>query len=318
MDTPNTTTTVSEAEAGSKIVTKYFKPQTIKVKGDKDQQEAEILILPDGNGGLTAQSVKSFTDEYKTAPDFRTGTAQMLTLDSFIKHVIRFKDEDSIIFADNSRENPSLKAVIDYHQKTFNGAPRNGDHKVNYNFPMSDEWKAWMTQDGKSMTVLEFAEFLEDRIGDVEVPPAAKEDDEESEADLHLQKILERIGGNLASPHKLMELSKGLKVNVEEKVHQAHTLASGETQLQFSHEHTDEQGAPIKVPNMFLINIPVFNSGDVFRIPVRLRYRIRAGSISWTYQLYRTDQTFDAAFDDAVKKVEEDTTLPVHVGKVET
>jgi len=318
MDTP-TNTAISEAEVGSKIAIKYFKPQTIKVKGDTDQKEAEILILPDGIGGMTAQSVKKFTDEYKTAPDFRTGTAQMLTLDSFINHVNRFKDEDSIIFADNSREKPSLKAVIDYHKKTFKGQPRNGDHKVTYTFPMSDEWKAWMDLDGQSMTLIEFAEFLEDRIGDVEVPPVLNnENEDDSDADTHLKMLLERIGGNLAGPQKLMELSKGLKINVEEKVHQAHTLASGETQLQFSHEHKDDQGAPIKVPNMFLINIPVFNSGDVFRIPVRLRYRVKAGSISWTYQLYRTDQTFDTAFDDAVKKVEEDTELPVHVGKVES
>jgi uncharacterized protein YfdQ (DUF2303 family) len=315
MTTSTTNKGTGQAETIKDFFEKYFKPTLQEIEGTERQPSAQILILPDGKGGLRAESIKKFSDEYKTAPDTRQGTAIMLTLDSFIDHVNRFKDAESIVFAQNSRDKPRLQAIIDYHQSTFDGAPRYCDHQVSYDFPMADEWNAWLEKDNQPMTQIEFAEFLEDRIGDVEVPPTKENlESDENEGTTRLKTLLERIGGNLAGPGTLMELSKGLKVNVEEKVHQHHTLANGETQLHFSHEHTDENGAPIKVPNMFLINIPVFNSGDVFRIPVRLRYRVRSGNITWTYQLYRTDQTFTAAFEDAVKKVEDATSLPTHIG----
>lgn len=302
----------SEAEVGANLVKEMFSPTVVKVYGENGGPDVSVVALPDGQGGLRLHSTKKYSDEYRTAPEFREERAVMKTVDSFIAHTNRFKDADSLVLADNDRHDPSLTTMIDYHKKTFNGDPRFGRHSVHYQFPLSDEWKKWSNINDQKMSVNDFAEFLEDNIGDIEAPI----DKGDKKTDDPLDKILERVGGLLAGPQKLMELAKGLKVNVSEKVHQAQTLASGESQLQFSHEHQDEKGAPIKVPNMFLINIPVFNSGDVFRIPVRLRYRLRSGEITWHFKLYRTDQTFDAAFEDICEKVKKETKLPLHIGRV--
>ena len=182
------------------------------------------------------------------------------------------------MFADNNRNDASLTAVLDYHRKNHDGAPRFGEHRAVYRFPLSDEWKAWAQHDGEAMSQAEFAEFLEDRISDVEVPPNLDKVKDDDEPGKRLKSLLDTLGGKLASPAKLMELPN--EGHGEERVHQAQNLATGEAQIQYTHEHIDEQGAPLKVPNLFLINVPVFNSGDLFRQPVRLRYRVRGGQIS--------------------------------------
>lgn len=273
-----------------------------------------VLVRPDGDGGIVTQSLKALIEEYRTAPERRVGVATMLTLESLIDHTNRFKDADTAVFADNRRDTPCLLTVFDYHRIGAEGAPRFGTHRASYQFPLSDEWQAWAKFDGATMDQSEFAEFLEDRIGDVEVPPELGGDDEPTQK---LAALLARLGGRLAGPATLMDLSRGLKVTADERVHQALNLSSGESQIQYACEHRDEQGAPLKVPNLFLITIPVFNSGDVFRIPVRLRYRVRGGAISWSYHLHRTDQVFDAAFTDACRMVIEATELPLFVGKPE-
>ncbi|MBL4748433.1 MAG: DUF2303 family protein [Magnetovibrio sp.] len=306
----------SEAKAVADIVRRHIKSDLLKVTGGSNLVPVEVLILPNGDG-LEVHSVKKYVDEYRTAPEFRKGTASLLDQDSFVAHANRFKDDDSVIFADNDRETPSLKSVLNYHRQKHDGAPRFGDHKGVYNFPMSDEWKAWAEFDGEVRSQIEFAEFLEDRITDVETPPDLSKIKKDDEPGQRLKKMLDILGGKMAGPGTLMDLSRGMKVTAEEKVHQSQNLSTGEGQIQYRQEHRDEQGAPLKVPNMFLIGIPVFKNGDVFRIAVRLRYRVRAGQISWSYMLYRTDQVFDAAFNDVVNKVKADTDLPVFFGRPE-
>ena len=63
-------------------------------------------------------------------------------------------------------------------------------------------------------------------------------------------------------------------VSVETSVQQAVTLATGEITINFAEQHKDGAGAPIRIPNLFLIAVPVFEAGDAYRIPVRLRYRL--------------------------------------------
>lgn len=304
------------------VVRKHFTPGVIEVSGQDGQARAQVLAVPDGVNGINIVSVKSFVDEYRQHPERRKGTSKLLTLQSFIDHTNRFRNDDSAVFADSHRENPSMLVVFDYHERVNVDGERNrdalpqfGGHRATYHFPVSDEWKIWNQFNEQKLTQTEFAEFLEDRINDVEVPPnLTGEPESDDDPTRKLRLLLSSLGGSLAGPARLMELSRGLKVTAEERVHQAVNLSNGETQLQYTHEHLDEQGQPLKVPNLFLINIPVFQFGDVFRVPVRLRYRSRGGSITWSYSLYNKDRVFDTAFKEAVAQVSQETTLPVFIG----
>lgn len=289
----------------------------------EDYVKAEIISVVEPSTGITLAAVRrgndvtvlppSTFDPYRPQPLFRTGSAVMLSLDSLIEHANRFKDDDSVVFADDSRTNPSIIVVLDYHRTGAAADPRFGKHRSTFTFPLSDEWKAWVAKNAEPMGMVDFAAFLEERI--IDVLYVEGEDDVSED----LGRLIDTLGGRdtIATPNKLMELARGLQINEAAVVQEAVNLASGEGIVRFQSTHTDEHGAPIKVPGLFLIGIPVFRNGPLYRVAARLRYRKSGGKIVFWYELWRTDRTFDHAFKESVERVKADTGLPVLIGKPE-
>lgn len=87
--------------------------------------------------------------------------------------------------------------------------------------------------------------------------------------------------------------------------------------LVFREEHKDETGQPLRVPGAFLLGLQVFNNGDRFPIVARLRYRIKAGGIVWSYKLHDTKRVLDIAFREACEKAQKATDLPLFFGQPE-
>lgn len=292
------------AETIRDLVQHYCDAKIVKVKG-QDGIPTELLILPEH---LKAHSVKQYLDVYLENPERRKGTAHLKDIDSLIAHVNRFKGAPSALFANNSPSSPSITAVIDYHEESHEGTPRYGEHRSHYAFSLSDEWNAWGQHQNKRMSQADFAEFLENHISDVISP---------DNADDKLREFSELLGGTFASPSRLVELSRGLQVNEGARVEQKVNISSGEATLHYTSTHADANGAPLKVPNLFLLGIPVFRCGPLYQVPVRLRYRIISGSIQWFYELYRTDRVFDHAFKEACEKAQKETGLPLFIGSPE-
>lgn len=282
--------------------------------------EGAIPVVLKPGGGYEPVPLKLF-DEYSDAPQFRRGTARMTSLDSFIHHLNRFGDQDSAVFANDSRTSPSLTAVLDYHRTdTLNGEEqprvhgdyRHGRHRTEFAFPLSEEWKAWIESDGTAMSMVEFALFLENRIGDI----ALVEDAVPESA----QRFVEVNGGpqRIADYGKLVELATGLRINEDSVVEEAVTLSSGEGRLRLSNEHTAQVGqSTITVPTMFFIAIPVFRNGVFYRLPARLRYRKTPTGLKFWYDLWRSDKAFDDAFGEAVARVDTETEAQVFYGTPE-
>ena len=268
-----------------------------------DASSVSLLVLPSSKQVI---DVKDFLDRRLERPVRRLGTARMTTLGSFIEHVQRFADEHTVVFAVDDPKEPMLEAVLDYHQTGATGAASWCTHRTQYKFPLSDEWTAWtkaMDFDQRA-----FADFLEDRIGDVADPEDAGEQTKE---------FAEQLGVTLATPSALMALSRGLSIHVGQKVAQSINTSSGEVQLQFEEEHTAKAGGPLKVPGGFVIGIPVFRAGALYSIPVRLRYKVASGAVRWSLALHRPDLAFRDAFEVALDNVATETALPVLRGRPE-
>jgi len=264
-----------------------------------------IPILLDSTNGQ-ARSVKSLFDEWRQKPDRKVGTAIVNTLESFIDLVDRHKTEHSAIFADIDWKKPSLTGVIDYHDIASGGPANNGKHRVHYPFPLSEEWQTWVKFNGEPMGQSEFAEFIEDRIAELAMPHEAEEIDWK-----------EKLGGRVAHPNEIFTLSRGLKINAETRVVNQVTLASGEAQITFEEEHKDQNGQKLNVPSLFIIRLPPFFRGEAVRIPVRLRYRVKAGALVWFYQLYRPDQYITEEVERSLLRAEAATQLATFQGKPE-
>jgi uncharacterized protein YfdQ (DUF2303 family) len=263
-----------------------------------------VLVTPKGK---EIRSIKPFIDEYLKAPERLKGPARLTTLDSFIDHVLRCKDAGSAIFADTRQESAKLVAVYNYNDVV--SGPRFGDHRAVYEFPLSEEWKAWKNVAAKGyIGQVAFAEFIEDRVTDVI---------DQAQAGDVAQRFARDLGFNLAGPQRLIELSRGLAIRVDARVVQAINLSSGESQFTYADEHKGEAGEPLKVPGGFVIQVPVFRGGDPFQIPVRLRYRAKDG-VTWAFLLQRTDLVWDLCINEACARAQADTELPLFYGTPET
>lgn len=300
------------------LVELHGQARLVVVADPLSKAKAPLIIKRDTDGNQTVEALPAKVfDDYLPNPRFRRGSAAMTSLDSFIDHVIRFKDSDSAVFACDDRTKPSLTAVLDYspgegEAARVTAAPRHGRHRTTYSLPTSDEWKAWNESNGQPMKMAEFAAFIEDRIVDV-LQPGEVELSEEA------QKFINLLGGadRIATPSDLIVLSKGLTVHESSVVNEARNLASGEGEITFASEHVDKTGAPLRVPTTFQIGVPVFRNGPRYAVIARLRYRKTPTGLVFFYELWRTDRTFDHAFGQAVERVEEQTGLPVFLGAPE-
>lgn len=270
-----------------------------------------VLAVP---RGVQIQSIKPLLDEYLDKPERRKGTATLTTLDSFIDHTKRFKDADSIVYAQRDETKPGLISVLDYHkQGPDNQDARFGGHRGVYRFPLSEQWQAWAEVDDKPLTQKDFAEFLEERILDILPPPI----DGRAEGGALTLDLLNTLGGEIAGPSRLLEVARGLKMQEQSEVTNAQNLASGETEIVFRTTHTNESGQPLKVPNLFLVGMPVFDGDAAYKMPIRLRYRRHGPAMTWIIKRYRPELVFFDAFDQAAKRVAAEAELPVLTGTPE-
>lgn len=295
-------TVESENAAIIRAAEKYLTEDVIEV-GENDR----AIVLPSGK---RVESLKPIFDQYRTAPERKRGTAKLTSLDSFVDHVNRHKDGNTVIFASEDPRSPGLTAVFDYNEQGPTGAPRFGQHRAHYPFPLSDEWIAWMKAAANPMSQAAFADFLEDRIVDVLDPTDTKIGDS-------ITDFAAQLGIDLASPQRLMTLARGLSVNVNATVKNSINLTSGEGQIAFSETHVNEQGVTLRVPGGFAIGIPVFRLGIGYQIPVRMRYRVSEGKVTWTVGMQRTDHVFADAIAEAAAKAKAGTELPLFFGAPE-
>lgn len=262
-----------------------------------------ILFDHRANGqGLKA--LKEEIERYRLEPDRRRGKATATTLKSFIDLINLHKDDGSALFADANWPNPKLDAVIDYH--TADHGPRHCQHRIVYNFPVTEDFKAWIDRDGKPFTQTEFASFIEEHAAELAAPFDAERSEFES---------LFRTA--FATPTDMVTLSRGLQVHIEAQVKNAVTLQSGEGEIIFVEEHRTAGGEKITVPGLFMVSVPAFLDGEPIRLPARLRYRASAGKLSWFYQLYRWKFWLRDRVQKDLGQVEQETGIRAFEGSPE-
>lgn len=249
------------------------------------------------------RDVSRLFEPYRQFPACKTGTATAQTFEAFAALTNRHKTDHSVIFADADWRAPSFTTIVDYHHAENGGQADFGKHRIHYKFPLSEEWKAWVKMDGEPMKQRDFAYFLEDRVPELTAPTDAE------------RIWMERdFNATIATPNQLIELSRGLQVNVEAKVKAHHVLQSGEAQIAFDETHQGADGKPVKVPGLFMLQLAPFFMGDKIRMPVRLRYRVAGGDIIWFYQLYRPDLAITEHVRATLFEARDKTGLPAYEG----
>jgi uncharacterized protein YfdQ (DUF2303 family) len=226
-------------------------------------------------------------EELKAAPTFHDAT-------SFIAYVKRFKDGDSQLFADLDKS--VVVAVMDYHQAplpavTADGPTqrqRHGNHVATYTARASEEWKVWVGKNGAKMSQVDFVSFLEDNYFDVLEPSSAE---------------MLTIASNLDAK-KSVNFSSGIR------------LDNGQHQL--AYEETINGAVrgnqQLQIPSVFKVGLAPYVGCARYPTEARLRYRVPQGQLSIWFDLLRHVQIQRDAFEAIVKRITDETAIPVYAG----
>jgi len=207
-----------------------------------------------------------------------------LDADAFISYVNRFK----ITAGDNAAKttifaNPQgakLRAVIDYHSGV---APDRCDHAISFDVPVSEQWSRWRAIDGKAMSQMDFAEFIEENCADIVDPPAAA----------------------------FLDLVTGLQARKKVAFESGVRLQDGSHQITFAEDVEAKGRGAMTVPSEFSIGVPIFFNGDAYKVRCLLRYRINEGVLTFFIKLHRRQFLEYTAFADVCAAVAAGTDLPV-------
>lgn len=276
------------------------------------EREAEVMIIPSGKRVV---SMKPFLDEYREFPERKIGLAKLTDVASFCAHVKRTATANTVLFGDDTLNAAKLIALYDYNlaQDGGDGAARHMEHAACYEFPYSDEWKAWRERQGaaRAMGMKEFAEFLEGRVMDVadQATLTAKE----WEGSIG-EKMQEMLGVRFANAARLVSISRSIHMNVRNEFSEAVDTEGGAQNFVFKENRTDKFGSPFEIEGGFLIRIPVFRGDAPWVIPVQLRHRVIESRLVFFYEIYRMDLHFFEAVKRTCVKVSADTGRPVLMG----
>ena len=290
---------------------------------------ADLITVPANRSVIDVSPYRRDALEFMK-PARREGTAKLADLASLIAWTNRFKGDTSALFANPDMTAPTLTCIADYHAagpvdvNTTSGDPtaRHCHHRAVYDFPLSDDWKAWMAVSGRGMAKDDLGEFIEAQAKDIMDPTpailAGTESTKNHPWENRLIQTAAQIEGRYGQLSQLLAMSKQFQVHETSNLTVATNRDTGEAQIQFVNEHKTPDGKPLKIPNLIIIAIPVFRGGAPYRMPVRFRYRKMAGEVKFILSLYNPEKAFEAAFREAVDQATADTALPVLMGTPES
>lgn len=285
-----------------------------------------IIAVPDG------LHVEDLTAKHRAVlealkPLQRTGKAVLTDLDSLIAWTNRFKGDDTALFGQIQPE-PKLISVIDYHgagapvisPETGDPAANYGRHRAVYNFPVSEAWKRWLAIDGKALDKDVFGEFIEAQASDFLDPTPAllgKPGDQIEDWEQRMIDIAAKIQGRFGQYAAINLLSRELKIHEVGHIEVKTNRDTGEAQVQFLTEHRSPDGTPLTLPNLFMIAIPVFEEGALYRLAVRFRYRKAGQDVKFIASIYNPDAALRDAAREAMDHAQAQTDVPLMMGRPE-
>ena len=239
----------------------------------------KIVIIPEGYVAERVAPLEAPLPRIKQS-------VTMHDKDSFVAYVKRYQSEATRVFAEPgflAGGAAHVTAVFDYHMP---GAADYGAHSSRYMPRYSDQWNRWAKVCGAPLKQAEFAEFIEEVRADIREPEAAK----------------------------LLDVVRAFKASKKMEFDSVVYQANGDVKLVYD-EKTLQTGASGVLPEQMKLGIPVYFRGDVYAVPVFIRYRVGNGGVQFQLKLDRADLIEDAAFTDMAAKIGEATGIDVYLGR---
>jgi uncharacterized protein YfdQ (DUF2303 family) len=269
-------TRLTDAEAIIETAQEAVDPKVI------DRGDLISVVVAEGN-----QHVLVDTERFLDAPTRKRGVAELHTADSLSAYVEKHNGEGTLgaeLYAD--LDTFSIVAVFNGH--TADGAGW-GDHRGVLTLRKTPEWKRWTEADNRLMSQVQFAELIEDGLGEIVEPPAAE----------------------------VLEMAQHFEAAVKVNFKSSRLLDNGQRQITYEETIDAKAGqlGQIVIPRELVLGIAPFEGCVGYRVVARLRYRLNDGQLGIGIVLDHPEKVLESAFDDEVNKVEEPTGIRAYRGK---
>jgi len=256
---------------------------------------SDIVIWPDKK----IESLERFADR----PLRKRAFVRLTDTVSFSHYVREHAQFGTALFGDQNK--PSVLAVIDYHEprndltvasdqpaSPLDNVPNWGEHRAELVLAQTIEWKRWISNSGAQLTQVQFAEMLEDNLPD----------------------IIDPVGASL------LEIAQTLQAKNDVGFRSAVRLSNGQHQLTYVENLQATAGVDgnLEVPERIKLALAPFEGAPKYEVVARLRYRITAGKLSFSYQLERPHKIVEAAFKDVRAAIESATGKVVVLGQLQS
>lgn len=271
----------------------------------------EFLILPEG---MRSENISQPHRADVLMPRLVEQNVTLQTVDSLIAYVNRFKNHDTVLFADirNSR----VLSIIDYHKmpganipdkpsvptegpsSDFDAHARLGRHAAVLNLPFSEEWTAWMGISGKLMSHVEFATFLEENAIDI----------------LPLPKLADANGEVIEdAPTTMLELCRELQIKGGYGANSS--VRNGDyTNVEMQKGDDVSTKRNVTLPASFNLMYPVYFGERAVPITAFLRRDTSSGSLRLGIKLNRAENVRQDEFHRIVAGIQTEVELTTLYG----
>ncbi|ANU65070.1 hypothetical protein A4V04_00560 [Burkholderiales bacterium YL45] len=268
---------------GIKAITKATAPFKVDIEG------VPLLAVPVSNNNNW--EIRDFS-KLLDRPKRITGITEFNEPESFCSFVKDYLTKDSSLYMKADLDKLTFKVLAvfnDNKRETSNWC----DQRAYYVPCFSPEWKEWNQNNATKLNQVEMAEFIENHIEDIY---------SDRDKGVSAAEVYEAVS-NL---HDCRNVTFSSRVNVSNGM--------------ASFAYTEKTGGEkkLEVPTEFLIAIPIFASGQLHSIRVKLRYRINrnTGELTLWFELMQIQKVFKRAIDtvaDSIKK-ELKGQLPIYTG----
>lgn len=256
---------------------------TYEAAFDAGQAQSQIRAISDRVTGLVVPegfSLESL-ERFAERPSSKRGNATVAEVSSFTRYInLHGAPGATAIFAPMT--NDQIVAVLDHHEAT---APGWGRHTATLVHRNTLEWLAWVKLHQKgSISQVELAEFLEERITDVAVPTGAS----------------------------LLELVTKFEMKRDVAFSSGVNLQNGLVQLAYA--EADATKGTIEVPKTLTLGITPFYGDQLYKVVARLRYRIEAGKLTFSVRLVEPEKVIEQAVNDRLTLISTSTGITPYRG----
>lgn len=280
--------TKSAIEAGIKL-------GSLSGKLERTENGLPYVVLHSDAKITLCETLIAIEDARAEKPRVLSGTAQILTEQSMIDHVLRFKDQFSVLFATDKM----VCAVYDYHkpmcaQGLRDEQARWGRHRADYIPKLSREWEKWIVGSGKALSQTEFADFLDENDQDVAGPTDSR---------------------SVPSQADLATIGHTLKVTSEDAVEATIDRTTGNYSM-VAKQNMQATGE-CKIPKEFDVLIPIFDGGEKVRICCKFRLQKSGGQLKFGWVVPSAARMLRDEYAAMANRVATKTGVPLIFGTPE-